>query len=72
METEGGPQLFEAEKGGVMKNGPLKGGGPCKYMPVIMQRFTHRTKREFFIWFKKKKQERKKKTRTTEHYGYKL
>ena len=28
METEGGSQLFEtAEKGGVMKNGPLKGGG---------------------------------------------
>ena len=26
--TEGGSQLFEtAEKGGVMKNGPLKGGG---------------------------------------------
>ena len=31
METEGGSQLFEtAEKGGVMKNGPLKGGGSCK------------------------------------------
>ena len=28
METEGGSQLFEtAEKGGVMKNGPLKGEG---------------------------------------------
>ena len=28
METEGGSQLFEtAEKAGVMKNGPLKGGG---------------------------------------------
>ena len=28
---EGGSQLFEsAEKGGVMKNGPLKGGGSCK------------------------------------------
>ena len=24
------------EKGGVMKNGQLKGGGSCKYMPVIM------------------------------------
>ena len=31
MEIEGGSQLFEtAEKGGVMKNGPLKGGGSCK------------------------------------------
>ena len=30
METEGGSQLFEtAEKGGVMKNGPLKGGWSC-------------------------------------------
>ena len=37
VETEGGSQLFEtAEKGGVMKNGPLKGGGSCKYMPMIM------------------------------------
>ena len=25
-----------SEKGGIMKNGPLKGGGSCKYMPVIM------------------------------------
>ena len=37
VETEGGSQLFETvEKGGVMKNGPLKGGGPCKYVSVIM------------------------------------
>ena len=37
METEGGSQLFEtAEKGWVMKNGPLKGGGSCKYVSVIM------------------------------------
>ena len=37
VETEGGSQLFEiAEKGGVMKNGPLKGEGSCKYMSVIM------------------------------------
>ena len=37
VETEGGSQRFEtAEKGGVMKSGPLKGGGLCKYMPVIM------------------------------------
>ena len=49
METEGGSQLFEtAEKGGVMKNGPLKGGGSCKYVSVIM-RFTHRRKKKFFI-----------------------
>ena len=32
-----GSQLFEtAEKGGVMKNGPLKGEGSCKYVSVIM------------------------------------
>ena len=44
-ETEGGSQLFEtAEKGGVMKNGPLKGGGSCKYMCVFVKRFTHRRK----------------------------
>ena len=37
VETEGGSQLFEtAEKGGVMKNGPLKGGGSYKYVSVIM------------------------------------
>ena len=37
MENEGWSQLFEtAEKGGVMKNGPLKGGGSCKYVSVIM------------------------------------
>ena len=37
VEIEGGSQRFEtAEKGGVMKSGPLKGGGLCKYMPVIM------------------------------------
>ena len=37
VETEGGSQLFEtAEKGGVMKNGTLKGGGSCKYVSVIM------------------------------------
>ena len=37
METEGGSQLFEtAEETGVMKNGPLKGGGSCKYVFVIM------------------------------------
>ena len=54
METEGGSQLFEtAEKGGVMRNGPLKGGGSCKYVSVIMQRFTHRGKKKFFICKKK-------------------
>ena len=50
METEGGSQLFEtAENGGVMKNGPLKGGGSCKYESVMMYRFTHRRKKKFFI-----------------------
>ena len=33
----GGVKPFWAsKKGGVMKNGPLKGGGSCKYMPVII------------------------------------
>ena len=50
VETEGGSQLFEtAEKGGVMKNGPLKGGGSCKYVSVIMWRFTHIRKKKVFI-----------------------
>ena len=34
VETEGGSQLFEtAEKGGVMKNGPLKGEGHVNMCP---------------------------------------
>ena len=46
METEGGSQLFKtAEQGGVMKNGPLKGEGSCKYVSVIMWSFTHRRKK---------------------------
>ena len=50
----GGSQLFEAaEKGGVMKNGPLKGGGSCKYMCVFMKRFTHRRKRSSLFCKKK-------------------
>ena len=50
METEGGSQLFKtAEKGGVMKKGPLKGGGSCKCVSLIMKRFTHRRKKKFFI-----------------------
>ena len=28
--------FWDSEKGGVMKNGPLKEGGSCKYMPVII------------------------------------
>ena len=43
METAGGSQLFEtAEKGGVMKNGPLKGGGSCRCSPT-------KGKKKFFI-----------------------
>ena len=37
-------------RGRVTKNGQLKEGGSCKYKPMIMQRFTHRRKRKFFIW----------------------
>ena len=37
VETEGGSQLLgTAEKGGVVKNGPLKGGESGKYVSVIM------------------------------------
>ena len=37
VETEGGSQRFEtAEKGEVMKNKRLKGGGSCKHVSVIM------------------------------------
>ena len=37
VEKERGSQLFEtAGKGGVMKNEPLKWGGSCKYVSVIM------------------------------------
>ena len=54
VETEGGSQLFKtAEQGGVMKNGPLKGGGSCKYVSVIMQRFTHRRKKSSLFCKKK-------------------
>ena len=49
METEGGSQLFEtAEKGGVMKNGPLKGGGSCKYVS------DHPQKKKEVLYFVKK------------------
>ena len=42
-----------------MKNRPLKGGGSCKYMPVIMLKFTHRRKRKFFIWQKIKRENKR-------------
>ena len=43
METAGGSQLFEtAEKGGVMKNWPLEGGGSCRCSPT-------KEKKKFFI-----------------------
>ena len=49
LETEGGSQLFEtAEKGGVMKNGPLKGGGSCKYVS------DHPQKKKEVLYFVKK------------------
>ena len=50
METEGGSQLFEsAEKGGVMKNGPLKGGGSCKCVRDHVEVTSTEEKRKFFI-----------------------
>ena len=49
VETEGESQLFEtAEKGGVMKNGPLKGGGSCKYVS------DHPQKKKEVLYFVKK------------------
>ena len=49
METVGGSQLFEtAEKGGVMKNGPLQRGGSCKYVSV------HPQKKKEVLYFVKK------------------
>ena len=55
METEGGSQLFEtAEKGGVTKNGLLKGGGSCKYVSVIMLE-VHPQKKNEVLYFVKKK-----------------
>ena len=36
-----------------MKNGPLKGGGSCKYMPMIMWRFTHKKKKKVLYLVKK-------------------
>ena len=51
VETEGGSQLVEtAEKGGVMKNGPLKGEGSCKYVSVIM----YPQKKKEVLYFVKK------------------
>ena len=45
----GGSQLFEtAEKGGVMKDGPLKRGGSCKYVSV------HPQKKKEVLYFVKK------------------
>ena len=50
-----------------MKNRPLKGGGSCKYMPVIMWKFTHRRKRKFFI-LQKIKRENKRTTLSSKMY----
>ena len=53
METEGGSQLFEtAEKGGVMKNGPLKGGGSCKCVRDHVE--VHPQKKKEVLYFVKK------------------
>ena len=53
-ETEGGSQLFEtAEKGGVMKNGPLKGGGSCKCVRDHVE--VHPQKKKEVLYFVKKK-----------------
>ena len=53
METEGGSQLFEtAEKGGVMKNGPLKGGGLCKCVRHHVE--VHPQNKKEVLYFEKK------------------
>ena len=52
VETEGGSQLFEtAEKGGVMKNELLKGGGSC--VPDHVE--VHPQKKKEVLYFVKKK-----------------
>ena len=52
VETEGGSQLFEtAEKGGVMKNGPLKGGGSCKCVRDHVE--VHPQKKKEVLYLKK-------------------
>ena len=54
METEGGSQLFEtAEEGGIMKNGPLKGGGSCKCVRDHVE--VHPQKKKEVLYFVKKK-----------------
>ena len=50
-----------------MKNGPLKGGGSCKYMPVIMQRFTQ-TKKEVRYVVKKNPGRSKSRVISCQHY----
>ena len=56
METKGGSQLFEtAEKGGDMKNGPLKGEGSCKYAGVRDHVEVHPQKKKGVLYFVKKK-----------------
>ena len=54
LETEGGSQLFEtAEEGGIMKNGPLKGGGSCKCVRDHVE--VHPQKKKEVLYFVKKK-----------------
>ena len=54
METEGGSQLFEtAEKGGVMKKGPLKGGGVMQIC-VRDHLDVHPQKKKEVLYFVKK------------------
>ena len=61
MKTGGGSQL--SEKGGVIKNGPLKGG---RVMQIFARDHVevHPQKKKKVLYLVKK--------RATEHYGYKL
>ena len=59
METEGGSQLFEsAEKGGVMKNGPLKGGGSCKCVRDHLEVTSTEEKGSSLFWTLLRREER--------------
>ena len=59
METEGGSQLFEsAEKGGVMKNGPLKGGGSCKCVRDHVEVTSTEEKGSSLFWTLLRREER--------------
>jgi len=56
VETEAGVTTFWAlEKGGAMKNGPLKGGGSCKYASDHVEVHPQKKKEVLYLAKNKKK-----------------